>query len=74
MTFQDILVKYGKQFLAKHNLSLHARKVFSAILHCRTAVMGTHSYVCDNCGHEVFVNNSCHDRHCPLCQTAAKEL
>jgi len=74
MTFQDVLVKYGRAFLDKHNLSLHARKVFSAILHCRTAVMGTHSFVCDNCGHEVFMNNSCRDRHCPLCQTVSKEL
>jgi len=74
MTFQDILVKYGREFLNKHKLSLQALKVFFAILHCRTAVMGTRRFVCDNCGHEIFMNNSCRDRHCPICQTATKEL
>jgi len=74
MTLQDVLSEYGQDFLDSHKLSPHARKVFSAILHCRTAVLGAHRCVCDNCGHEIFMNNSCRDRHCTLCQTAAKEL
>jgi hypothetical protein len=74
MTLQDVLAQYGQDFLKGHKLSPHAHKVFSAILHCRTAVLGAHRLVCDNCGHEIFMNNSCRDRHCPQCQTAAKEL
>jgi len=74
MTLQDVLAEYGQDFLNTHNLSPHARKVFSAILNCRTAVLGAHRLVCDNCGHEIFMNNSCRDRHCPICQTAVKNF
>lgn len=74
MTLQDVLVEYGQEFLDKYKLSPHARKVYSAILHCRTPVLGTHRCVCDNCDHEVFTNNSCRDRHCTLCQNTTKEL
>jgi len=74
MTLQDVLIEYGQEFLDKQKLSPHARKVYSAILHCRTVVLGTHRYVCDNCDYEVFTNNSCRNRHCTLCQTATKEL
>jgi hypothetical protein len=35
--------------------------------------LGGHLHRCENCGREVPVYNSCLDRHCPTCQTAAKE-
>ena len=30
-------------------------------------------YVCDECGHEKISYNSCRNRHCPMCQSYARE-
>lgn len=35
---------------------------------CRTATLGGRLYVCDTCGHEQPLYNSCRNRHCPACQ------
>ena len=35
--------------------------------------LGGHIHECDQCGSEVPMYNSCQDRHCPTCQTSAKE-
>jgi Putative transposase/Transposase zinc-binding domain len=51
----------------------HAAKAVRHILRCRTAALGGHLHRCDQCGSEVPVYNSCQTRHCPTCQTAAKE-
>ena len=32
-----------------------------------------HIHRCDRCGSEVPVYNACQTRHCPTCQTSAKE-
>ena len=44
-----------------------------AIEVCRTSVLGGHKDKCDNCGHLEISYNSCRNRHCPKCQTLAKE-
>ncbi len=43
------------------------------IMNCRTAALGAHIDTCDNCGHTRISYNSCRNRHCPKCQTFAKE-
>jgi len=48
-------------------------KVFRAVLDCRTAALGGHCLECDTCGHRDYVYHSCRNRHCPNCQTRAKE-
>ncbi|SFU50889.1 MULTISPECIES: IS91 family transposase [unclassified Methylobacterium] len=53
------------------HLSLHQRKVMTAIETCRTAALGGHVEACDGCGHTRIAYNSCRDRHCPKCQGAA---
>jgi hypothetical protein len=45
----------------------------NAIADCRTAAMGAHAEYCDECGFEKISYNSCRNRHCPKCQTFAKE-
>jgi hypothetical protein len=44
-----------------------------AIETCRTAALGGHRERCDACGAERLAYNSCRNRHCPKCQTLAKE-
>jgi hypothetical protein len=47
-------------------------KVIRAILRCRTAALGGHVDECSRCGHRAISYNSCRDRHCPKCQSNAR--
>ena len=40
---------------------------------CRTAACGGQLTQCTACGRQVYRYHSCRNRHCPLCQTRAKE-
>jgi hypothetical protein len=44
-----------------------------AIERCRTPALGGTREVCADCGDERVVWRSCRNRHCPKCQTLAKE-
>src|SRR5262245_15532896 len=45
-----------------------------AILHCRTAALGGHIDICPRCGGDKTISyNSCRNRHCPKCQTQARQ-
>jgi hypothetical protein len=70
---QDIFLKYGKNYLTNHKLTLVQHKAMSAIQKCRTSQLGGHKEVCDSCGHTRISYNSCRNRHCPKCQSLAKE-
>ena len=49
-------------------------KVLLAIARCRTAALGGHIDECTRCGQRATISyNSCRNRHCPKCQTAARE-
>ena len=56
-----------------HKLPPHVVRAVEHILRCRTSALGGHMHVCDKCASEVPVYNSCQSRHCPTCQTSAKE-
>jgi hypothetical protein len=69
----DIFIRYGDQYLNTHPVSFEQLKVMNLIRVCRTAVLGGHMEKCDHCGFERPAYNSCRNRHCPKCQTMAKE-
>src|SRR2546422_8427372 len=49
-------------------------KVLVAIARCRTAALGGHIDECTRCGHRATISyNSCRNRHCPKCQTGARQ-
>lgn len=48
-------------------------KVLIAIERCRTAAMGGHLDQCSGCGHRAISYNSCRNRHCPKCQSQARD-
>src|SRR5271166_751796 len=49
-------------------------KVLLAIARCRTAALGGHIDECTRCGHRAPISyNSCRNRHCPKCQSGARE-
>ena len=70
---QDIFLEYGGQYRQQHKLPLHILKTMTAIEHCRTSALGGHLDVCEECGGTKISYNSCRNRHCPKCQTLAKE-
>ena len=53
------------------HLSFGQLRVMSAIEACRTAALGGHVDVCQKCSHAHIAYNSCRNRHCPKCQSAA---
>ena len=46
--------------------------VANALMSCHTAIMGGHVYRCNSCSHDLISYNSCRNRHCPSCQSAAR--
>jgi predicted Zn-ribbon and HTH transcriptional regulator len=69
----DIFRHSGPGFRARHALPLAHLKVMRAIETCRTAALGGHVERCGHCAFERIAYNSCRNRHCPKCQTLAKE-
>ena len=69
----EVLATCGPAYLATHALTAAQAKVWRAIVACRTAALGGHVDRCDACGVMRHVYHSCRNRHCPQCQTRAKE-
>lgn len=71
----DIFRQCGPAFRTEHTatLSRGQRRVMSAIEQCRTAALGGHVEQCDACGHQRIAYNSCRNRHCPKCQSLARD-
>ncbi len=71
----DIIRAAGEVFIEqnRHWLRWKHVKVLRAIERCRTAALGGHLDECTRCGHRAISYNSCRNRHCPKCQTAARD-
>jgi hypothetical protein len=72
----DLIRAAGAAFVERnrHWLRWKHVKVLRAIARCRTAALGGHIDECTRCGHRAPISyNSCRDRHCPKCQTAARD-
>lgn len=69
---KEILNKGLDEYESNHKIVGYKKSTIKAIKNCKTEKMGAHKYVCDECGHEEIVYNSCRNRHCPNCQTGKK--
>ncbi len=72
----DIIRSAGTDFIERNRSWLRWThlKVLRAIARCRTAALGSHIDECTGCGHRATISyNSCRNRHCPKCQTGARE-
>ena len=69
----DIFREHGPAYRCNHRLPIRMLRVMSAIERCRTAELGGHVDECDACGYRRISYNSCRNRHCPKCQSLAKE-
>jgi len=70
----DILRRHGTAYARTHEgrLGRVEKRVMRAITACRTAALGGHVEVCDDCGAIRLAYNSCRNRHCPKCQGSAR--
>jgi len=72
----DILRAQGDNFIDSYRdrIQFQQLKVMQAIRHCRTAALGGHIDACPQCGRDKTISyNSCRNRHCPKCQTQARQ-
>lgn len=69
----DIFRQHGESYRNNNALTLEQLKPMRAIETCRTAALGGHVERCGHCAHQRISYNSCRNRHCPKCQTMARE-
>jgi len=71
----DVFHAHENEFLQRwgHTLSDQQRKVLRDIGLCRTAALGTHLERCDRCSYETVAYDPCRNRHCPKCQSSARD-
>lgn len=69
----EVFATFGAVYLRTRSLPRGGAKVWRAIVSCRTAALGGHIDTCNGCGATRHVYHSCRNRHCPRCQTRAKE-
>jgi hypothetical protein len=69
----QVLARHGAAYRAAHRLAPVQYRALAAIEACRTAALGGHVARCDACGQLRYTYHSCRNRHCPKCQTLAKE-
>jgi hypothetical protein len=71
----DLLRTQGHRFLEQYraSFSFQQLKVFRALQNCRTAALGGPLEACSHGGQQAISYNSCRNRHCPKCQTQARQ-
>jgi len=72
----DLIRTAGAAFIERNRQWIRWKhiKVLLAIARCRTSALGGHLDECTRCGHRATISyNSCRNRHCPKCQTAARD-
>lgn len=69
----DIVRACGDAYRTTDRVSAQQSRVLQAIGQCRTAALGGHAARCDHCGVVSVRYCSCGNRHCPKCQTLAKQ-
>ncbi len=73
VTLADIVRVCGDAVARTHRLAKVQQVALRAIAACRTAVLGGHAETCDHCGVTRITYHSCRNRHCPTCQTTARD-
>ena len=72
-TLAEVLRHFGPGYLRAHGLSTAQARAWRAIVACRTAALGGERLRCDGCGAEQWRWHSCGNRHCPQCQSRARD-
>lgn len=73
ITLAQVLEHFGPAFVGHHRLSAMHERVWRAIVSCRTPALGGQRMRCDGCAAEQWRWHSCRNRHCPTCQSRARD-
>jgi Putative transposase/Transposase zinc-binding domain len=69
----QVFARHGVAFRSANRLVPVQLRAMRAIQACRTEALGGHIERCEACGRLRYHYHSCRNRHCPTCQTLAKE-
>jgi len=69
----EIVRAVGEEYLATRATTPFQRKAMVSMARCRTPAMGAVVKTCEECGNEYPLFRSCRNRHCPLCQSEARQ-
>jgi hypothetical protein len=69
----EVFARHGAAYQATHRLVAVQYRAITAIEACRTERLGGHLERCEACAALRYHYHSCRNRHCPKCQTLAKE-
>ena len=69
----DIFRQYFREYQRRYQVPEHISKVAKDLITCRTALLGGHVEICEDCGNQQISYNSCRNRHCPKCQFVNKQ-
>ena len=72
-TLAKVLRTFGPAYRSQHALSTAQARAWRAIVTCRTPALGGQVQQCDQCGREQRLFHSCRNRHCPQCQSGARD-
>jgi Putative transposase/Transposase zinc-binding domain len=72
-TLAEVLRTFGPAYLREHTLSTAQARAWRAIVACRTPALGGTLQQCDQCGRQQRLFHSCRNRHCPQCQSGARD-
>jgi hypothetical protein len=70
---RDIFCRNAAEYIKLYNPPPEHVKVIRAVSHCQSGDLGHHVLRCPDCGEIIVLNNSCRNRHCPVCQHKARE-
>ena len=71
----DVFHAHQQEFLQRWGpvVSRQQHKALRDIGLCRTAALGAHLQQCDACSYQDVSYLSCRNRHCPKCQSTARD-
>lgn len=72
ITLGSLLREYGGKYISQNRITQEQRSLIHLLSACRTAGLGSHFEQCDHCHYLGKANNSCRNRHCPVCQQKEK--
>ena len=72
-TLAEVLSRFEHDYLRAHALGTQQARAWRAIVACRTAALGGQRLLCEGCGATQWRWHSCRNRHCPQCQSRARD-
>jgi hypothetical protein len=72
ITVGSLLREYGGNYIRRNKVTKEQRSLIHLLSACRTGSLGSHWQQCDQCSYTDKANNSCRNRHCPVCQQKEK--